>query len=128
MKIKGLYEMIETKYPPEQKLAYYNHALLNTLLDSFIRLQMPDQVFEILKYFKAKGRSPKGMLLKTLSRMDYLSDEIYYMLGQFDTEMQRGPRKKRAATGNSVDPSTEKLKQVVEELTVDQTKKNKFFV
>jgi hypothetical protein len=129
MKIKSLYELIETTYPPEEKLAYFSPHLLNTLLESFIRLQMQEPVIQILKYFVAKKRKPKGFLLRQLSRMDYLCDEIFVLLDNFeDNRIRPESQKERKATGNQESEATKLIYDTLDKFADRKTRKNKIFV
>lgn len=120
IKVKGLFDLIESKYEPSTKFMYYTPSMLNFMLETFMRFQMADHVAQILKYFLSKETYPKKSLLKTLGRMNYLTDEIYYLLDEFNFKSERVKSKTRSFSENDKNPINEKPKELIKDMLRNQ--------
>ena len=113
MKVKSIFELIETKYSEHEKFGFYTYNLLNTLLETFIRLQMKDHVLTILKYFLAREQRPRKFLLRVLGKMNFLPDDVYSVLNKFDYTTDNVSAKERTAFENEIPGSEKKVEEAV---------------
>lgn len=75
---------------------------------------MKDQVVKVLQYFVARKQTPQRSLLRILGKMNFLSNDVYGLLREFDYRTENVDKKERTVFDNEIPGADKKIKEALD--------------